>query len=285
MEDLAYRRLLDEYYLQESPLLGEPDDIARQIGMIDQVAAVGYVLGAYFDGGPGGWINKRCDQEIETYRARIEQRSRAGKASVQRRLNARSTDDQFQHSINDRSTTVEETGNDRSTDVEEISTSVQLTNNHKPITNISSLRSDSATDLNSDLKSEKAKRARQIPIDFQPTDQHRQLAQDLGLNLDREFAKFSDHHRARGTVFKDWDAALRTWLRKSLDFGTRPGPAQTPIDPAVVERSKANHKVFVELDSPDWLAWKAVKPTWPVCDHKAEDGKIKRGWWFPSSRP
>ena len=33
IEDLAYRRILDLYYLSESPLFGEYDLVARKIGM------------------------------------------------------------------------------------------------------------------------------------------------------------------------------------------------------------------------------------------------------------
>jgi hypothetical protein len=62
------------------------------------------------------------------------------------------------------------------------------------------------------------KRAHQLPDDFTPSDAHAKLAADLGVNLDRECAKFRDHHLARGSTMKDWDAALRTWLRKAADY-------------------------------------------------------------------
>ena len=104
LEDLAYRRLLDEYYLQEEPLTGEADLIARQIGMADYVDEVDYVLTCFFESTPHGYINKRCDEEIEKYHAKHEQAIKAGRASAEKRLNKRST-------------------------------SVQLTNNQEPITN------------------------------------------------------------------------------------------------------------------------------------------------------
>jgi len=93
MEDLAYRRLLDACYLAERPLDGSAADVARSIGMRDHLDAVEYVLGKFFQQVDGGWINARADQEIERFRVKSEQASRAGKASAERRSNARSTQD------------------------------------------------------------------------------------------------------------------------------------------------------------------------------------------------
>lgn len=63
-----------------------------------------------------------------------------------------------------------------------------------------------------------AKRANQLPIDFIPSDKHEALAEELGVDLRAEWPKFCDHHRAKGSTFKDWDAALRTWIRNARQF-------------------------------------------------------------------
>jgi uncharacterized protein YdaU (DUF1376 family) len=104
MEDLAYRRLLDLYYLHERPLNSGIASVARQIGMRDHENEVKSVLEEFFHLSDDGWINHRADKEIKHFHGKIDQASRAGKASAERRMSARSTD-------------------------------VQLTNNHKPITN------------------------------------------------------------------------------------------------------------------------------------------------------
>ena len=104
LEDLAYRKLLDEYYLHEHPLNGSITDVARQIGMKDYQDEVGFVLKTFFTDTDEGWVNKRADRQIAQYASKLDQASRAGKASAERRRNAGSTD-------------------------------VQLTNNHKPVTN------------------------------------------------------------------------------------------------------------------------------------------------------
>jgi len=108
LEDLAYRRLLDEYYLHERPLNSGLTSVARQIGMRDQEAEVKFVLESFFSLTEDGWVNARADKEIAHFRGKIEQASKAGKASAERRLNGRSTD-------------VQPTNNQQ-----------PITNNHKP---------------------------------------------------------------------------------------------------------------------------------------------------------
>lgn len=64
-------------------------------------------------------------------------------------------------------------------------------------------------------------RAVAMPAGFEPNDTHRRLAAEFNIALAPEFAKFCDFHRAKGSKFKDWDAALRTWLRNAIDFKNR----------------------------------------------------------------
>ena len=39
-----------------------------------------------------------------------------------------------------------------------------------------------------------------------------------GLRLDIELEKFRDHHASKGSTFKDWDRAFKTWLRKASEW-------------------------------------------------------------------
>ncbi len=64
----------------------------------------------------------------------------------------------------------------------------------------------------------KGKRSTQLPDDFTPSQQHIDLAAQLGVNLPAEWPQFCDYHRAKGSTFKDWHAALRTWIRNSAKF-------------------------------------------------------------------
>ncbi len=62
---------------------------------------------------------------------------------------------------------------------------------------------------------------------FRPGEQHQQLANELQVDLAHEFAAFSDYHRSKGSTFKDWNAALRTWLRNAKKFTRQQAPAKT----------------------------------------------------------
>ena len=79
MEDIAYRRLLDYYYLHEHPI--KQRDIARQIGMKDQEQEVLTVLDEFFTNTESGYINPRADDEISKYRGLSE----AGKRGASKR--------------------------------------------------------------------------------------------------------------------------------------------------------------------------------------------------------
>jgi len=81
MEDLAFRRLLDHYYLHEHPI--KQRDIARQIGMRDQEQDVLTVLNEFFVSTDAGFINPRADKEIAGYRLMAE----AGKRGAEKRWN------------------------------------------------------------------------------------------------------------------------------------------------------------------------------------------------------
>lgn len=56
------------------------------------------------------------------------------------------------------------------------------------------------------------------PAGFTPDQTAHDIAASTGANLQAELANFLDHHAARGTVFKDWQAAFRTWLRNAVKF-------------------------------------------------------------------
>jgi uncharacterized protein YdaU (DUF1376 family) len=100
-EDLAYRRMIDLYYMTEQPF-NDSSTIARRIR--SSVETVESILHEFFEFSDDDcWHNKRVDEEIAKYHSRLDQASKAGKASAEARLNKRST-------------------------------SVQLTNNQEPIT-------------------------------------------------------------------------------------------------------------------------------------------------------
>lgn len=64
-----------------------------------------------------------------------------------------------------------------------------------------------------------AKRATQMPEGFDLSEEMRQFARQQGVDPAREFPAFCDYHRSKGSTFKDWPAAWRTWVRNATKFG------------------------------------------------------------------
>ena len=92
MEDLAYRRLLDLYYLHERTLSEDVTLVARKINMKGNEPEVQVVLEEFFTLEAGkGWINPRADEEIGKYKNKVLSASRAGRASALARSNTSST--------------------------------------------------------------------------------------------------------------------------------------------------------------------------------------------------
>lgn len=107
------------------------------------------------------------------------------------------------------------------------------------------------------------RRARQLPASWKPNAHHHTFASDNHLNLGEEVEQFKDHHRAKGSTMKDWDASFRTWLRNSVkwrkeaptpagqNWGT---PASLPPCPAEVADDSRAYAEWLR----DWNAGKEV---------------------------
>ena len=76
-EDLAYRRLLDLYYISEKPIPLETESVARKIRLDLDITES--VLGEFFDKGVDGYRNSRCDAEIAKYQHQVENNRTLGK--------------------------------------------------------------------------------------------------------------------------------------------------------------------------------------------------------------
>jgi uncharacterized protein YdaU (DUF1376 family) len=85
LEDLAYRRLLDLYYLRESPIPSDVQEAARLIRMRQQVEYVEAVLREFFEPTEDGWRHGRCDEEL----ARMQDKQAKARASAEASVKAR----------------------------------------------------------------------------------------------------------------------------------------------------------------------------------------------------
>lgn len=79
LEDLAYRRLLDLYYMVEKPLTEDKKKLSRLIGMPDNHEDVSQVLDDFFSLSESGYCHERADREIEWYREKSNKAMENGK--------------------------------------------------------------------------------------------------------------------------------------------------------------------------------------------------------------
>ena len=110
LEDAAYRRLLDAYYVREKPLpadLRECYKLARASSKQER-EAVAYVLREFFTLGDDGHHQARADEEIAKFRAKSEK----ARASINARWERTRAE---QQSNNERNTNVSPAGYERNT--------------------------------------------------------------------------------------------------------------------------------------------------------------------------
>lgn len=70
------------------------------------------------------------------------------------------------------------------------------------------------------INKEKRARGNQFPEDFSPNETHHRLGKELGIDPESQIQPFKDFHKSKGTVFSDWDAGFRTWMRNAYKFST-----------------------------------------------------------------
>jgi DNA-binding transcriptional MocR family regulator len=108
----------------------------------------------------------------------------------------------------------------------------------------------------------------------QPTETDRRVAVEYQLTDDEfryEWRKFRDHHLAKATLFSDWAAAWRNWVRRTNEFRlARAGPSNgskpSNLELALIELHEENYGSVsqqspedhsgqsIELDANEWQA-------------------------------
>ena len=222
MEDLAFRRLLDHYYLHEQPI--KQRDIARQIGMREHEQDVLTVLNEFFVSTENGFINPRADEEIAKYRKFIED----GKRGAAKRWLK---------------------GGDGEANSPPIATPI-ATNNHNPLTNNHKPKRESATVVATPVGvSEsvwqdfvKQRKAKKAAVTQTVIDGIQREANKADWTLDAALAECV----VRGwQSFKaDWVAPKQTFAQQAADVARSTVPAQhAGRDPVLIkleqERLKA----------------------------------------------
>jgi uncharacterized protein YdaU (DUF1376 family) len=235
LEDLAYRRLLDHYYLHEAPI--RQRDIARQIGLREYEQEVLTVLDEFFVSTEKGFINPRADEEIAKYRKFSED----GKKGAAKRWHK----DGSGEAISPPNATP------------------IATNNHKPITNNHS--------IDETPKKERTKGSR-LSADFALPDEWVAFCQQhrSDLNPAVVFDGFRDYWVSKtgsAATKLDWTATWRNWVRNQrqekptfADIARVTVPSRPERDPALVKLDEDSKKVVPP--NPEILAkFKLLKGT------------------------
>ena len=221
IEDLAFRRLLDHYYLHESPI--KQRDIARQIGMRDNEQEVLTVLNEFFISTEQGFVNPRADEEIAKYRKFSED----GRKGAAKRWH--------------------KDGNGEA--ISPPNATPIATNNQEPITNNHSIGESPA-------KKERTKGSR-LSTDFELPDSWTEFCQSErpDLNPRKVFDSFKDYWVAKAGaagVKLDWTATWRNWVRNQnvirqvlnkADIAHVTVPSSSNRDPALVKLDEDRKRV------------------------------------------
>lgn len=218
VEDAAYSRLLRIYYRDERALPIEPKAVQRLAGARskDEREAVQTVLIEFFVLADDGWHSKRCDEEIaranlqaDTNRRIAEEREAAKRERSRQRI---------EHEA------LHEASNDSSATREPSQTP--------------------DTRLHQEKKAGAARGTR-LPLDWQPSEEHKAYAEAHQVDWRKEVEAFKDWWSAAAGskgVKLDWDATWRTWVRRAPKAAApltpavprKPaGPSETPLEKAI----------------------------------------------------
>ena len=216
MEDLAYRRLLDFYYLHEQPI--KQRDIARQIGMRDHEQDVLTVLNEFFLSTDEGFISPRADKEIQQYKEFIE----AGKRGAAKRW-AKAPD---------------------SPPIAPPNAGLIATNNHKPITNNQDKKATSVATPDGvsdsvwqDFKT--LRKAKKAPITARAIDLLQKEAQKANWTLEQALSECC----LRGwQSFKAEWVLPKTFAQQAADIARVTVPGSADPDPALVKIAEDRKK-------------------------------------------
>ena len=85
---------------------------------------------------------------------------------------------------------------------------------------IPDINTDSKPNINTDICTAKKtpKKLHDIPSDFKPTQKQLDKMIEYGINIKLTLETFKSTHQSNGKRFKDWNAALTTWINKKIEW-------------------------------------------------------------------
>jgi uncharacterized protein YdaU (DUF1376 family) len=191
LEDGVYRRLMDRYYTSEQPITADEAALFRimRARTEDEQTAVRTVLAEFFTSTPDGWRHKRCDAEIEIYKAKAEANRENGTKGGRPRKEP-TPNPEITQSVSE----LEPNNNPN----------ITLTKNQEPITN------------NQKPVAKVKQRATRLPADWVPSSADIEFCKTERSDLDAHAvaAQFRDYWLAAEKGAKaDWAATWRNWVR------------------------------------------------------------------------
>ena len=195
IEHYIYRTLIDNYYLDEKPIPKETQSVMRRLSLDYSLEQnLKNVLHDFFDECEEGFKHKRIDAELHDYVHQCEINKVNGHKGG-------------------RPTKPKETD------------SVIFANRKKPNRNPNQepITINQEPITNNKEKPVRAKSAQPFPEDFELNQTGIDYANERGVNIQKEFQAFINHHQAKGTLLKDWQAGWRTWCDHSVNFKRSPG--------------------------------------------------------------
>ena len=199
LEDGAYRRLLDAYYIKEAPLPIATRDVFRLVRAQSKQdrEAVETVLREFFTETPDGWKHTRCDKEI----ARFQDKQRKAKASAEARWAHRQPHSDCNANASPDAMRTHSEGN------------APRARPQTPDT-----RPYVEPEGSTPGRAAKPRPAKKCPADFAVTDEMVAWARAEcpGVSISAETPKFRDHTFA--TAATDWPGRWRNWMRKAAEM-------------------------------------------------------------------
>lgn len=245
-EDMAYRRLLDAYYMREGAIPSDVKQVYRLVGAASkpQKAAVDAVLAEFFTPADDGFKNDRCEEEIATF---ADKRANAKASAEEKWRRAKAGKPQSDGNANAYAN-ASDSHSERSA-----MAMLPLTTNHKPE------EKKNLTVL------PKARNGTRLPDDFEPDASCEAVVEEMRLTRQQSqqaFDNFRDYWRAKPGAAGcklDWQATFRIWLRKENFNGQSPARGSRTIDDEwrkfdatvaeVIRRENPANQGFDEEDS------------------------------------
>lgn len=238
IEDGAYTRLLDAYFSREGPLPESKATMYRICRAMtpEEQLAVDLVLKGFFSLQQDGYHNKRADRELLRRSNKHSTLSESGALGAAKRWNKNKLDGQANgHPIDQDTNTTPTTPVRVNMDYGKQCDNNNLhghaysqANGQANGLSMARPQSQSQEEKKESAKTAPRHRSTCWPEGFILTEPLLEYAKQNGVaDPGFEWRRFENHHRAKGSTFKDWNRAWQSWVLRAREYGqTTPSSKQ-----------------------------------------------------------